>query len=434
MAQKQNNPVLVVTNPLHYAYYSLSHNLPAIGSFSGLVADSGSELGFAGNIRLYDVPNNVDALIEAHISDDGHNSQYITWKPPIKPHSILGNLAKLAHDLERKSVIRSLLPKELFPPFKIVAPEDLNNLEFEMITQELKAESLVVQIDFSTGGKGTFFVANKSQLDALKLQLKAAQQSIVISKRINGTSRGLQVLAAKEQVSSTAWWHQDLLNIHGVYNHKAQSASRYCGAVLENIPDKYQHKISNLITQVGSKMLEQGYFGVFGIDIVVDEESGQVYLIEVNPRFTAVSHLYASAMRATGYRTDFLTCHVKGLVGTVDPEILELSVMRSLPGSYYYLKIQNTLNQDVKLNPDCRLGIYDEKGTYQKFGFGIDALGSDQQIVVIPEVSHSHVIVPGRRAFSLIGRGNPLTANNQLSDKIVSRINQLQAQFLETIG
>jgi len=49
---------------------------------------------------------------------------------------------------------------------------------------------------------------------------------------------------------------------------------------------------------VGPALIAQGYRGIFGMDIVIEDDTDKVYLIEINPRVTAVSHVYATAMHA----------------------------------------------------------------------------------------------------------------------------------------
>ena len=422
-----NKPVVAVTNPLQFAYLRQQRPLNVIASRHGLMADYASELGFTDEVQLYEVANTPQALVEA---DATPGAAYISWKPVPVAKPVLGNAYNTTHQLEQKTLIRQLLPAELFPAFVTIPTEQVAAMEFNHLAQLLDDNNLVVQIDDSTGGKGTFLVDNAVQLEALLPQLLAAAQPLAVSRRIKGVSRGLQCMIYDGRVLGLPWWHKDLVGLAEVCKLDDPAATHYCGAVLENIPAEFQTTVQRLIERVGKFLIESGYYGIFGLDIVVDEATGQIYLIEINPRFTAVSHLYATAMRAVGYETDFLTAHVQGLLDGPDKATADqLTVARPLPAEFYYFKLQNLSNSPVRLKDDCRLGVYSSEGRYLRFGWGIDALRQASEMVVIPEFARSLQRSSGDRVFSVIGRGDPLQTG-RLSSEMTVRLEQLRQQFL----
>lgn len=426
-----SNPVLVVTNPLHYTYFRQQHPIATIGSVKGLVAENASALGMDAGLKLYDAANTVEALAEAHHEDGNWDVSYIAWKPVSSPYNFLGNSYELAQQLEKKAQIRAIFPDGLFPEYKIIPPEEVSGLTYGELARQLDSDRVVLQIDFSTGGKGTFFVDNAEQLEGVRSRLADSRQDIVASRRIAGRSYGLQGFIGGGSVFSLPWWHQDLVGVEGICNPAIPEATKYCGAVLENVPETYKGQVEGLMSEVGNRLQSLGYYGIFGVDIVVDTADEKVHLIEVNPRVTAVSHLYATAMRPAGYATDFLTVWAEGLLDMVSWSQFSSQMERrySLPADYFYFKTQNMSAGSAVLADVCRLGVYGRDNTYLRFGFGIDALHDADELIVIPEASHGLSRKPGERTFSLIGQGNPLAAG-RLDPDFADRLEDLHKRFI----
>jgi len=385
-----------------------------------------AELGFGPELTLYPVPNTVDALIQAHESAQP-GAAYMAWKASSLPYAFLGNNYEMAHHLERKSAIRQQLPAELFPAFCIVPVRDVPKTPYQTLCEAVGSKNLVCQVDYSTGGKGTYFVSDAVSFEAVRESLIASDQDIVVSKQVLGESRAIQCVIANSGVYRMGWWHSDLVAIPGVYNSNVANATKYCGAVLQNIPADSLLPVEALVEQVGAVLQDAGYHGVFGMDVVVEAGTGKIFLIEINPRFTAVSHLYATAMHAAGYQSDFITTTVLESIGQEDEYVKEYSTRKPLPATYYYLKLQNTHEQPVMLDASCRLGVYEE-AEYKRFGFGVDALRGEPEVVVIPEGDMNSAYAPGSRLFSVIGTGEALQGN-RLVPKTQLMIDSLKRHF-----
>lgn len=412
MQSVQPSACLVVTNPLHYLYVQRELGLPFIGSVRNtLLREYGAPLGFNHPEAMYDVPNTLHELIAA---DKGRFDNYIAWKA-VKDAPLLGIAYELAHQLEQKACLRRLLPAVLFPKFTILRRGDIQRATYQNLASELGSDGLVVQVSYSTGGKGTYFIENENDFEKTRQILASCNDEIVISRRVNGVSYGVQCFIGKGGVIFPDWWHRDIVNVPDVCNLNVPDATRYCGAVLENVPDKYKKQLAVLLHQIGDELAARDYKGIFGVDLVLDEEEGKIYVIEINPRFTAVSHVYATAMRAHGYATDFMTASVREMIGDNNYDFGNKNEYTSLANPYYYLKLQNMQDHPVMISEQCRLGVY--KGEqFVRFGVGVGDVGNQNEIVVIPEGDTRSSYAPGERTVSVIGVGNPFTAGSLRSD------------------
>lgn len=429
MLDSLNQPTLLVTNPLHYIYLSREFSLPAIGStHNSLLVNNAGALGFGENLTLLDTKNSLEDLALRWESINPNTSQYYAWKPVNLPLPFLSNSYAVASPLEDKATIRTILPAQLFPKYIVVPPEEAASLSYQGLQQKLNCSCFVVQLAHSTGGKGTFFIRTSEEFDVLRDRLLQSGQPLVCSELITGTSRALQYCLLGDQLLAVDWWHQDLVAIEGICNLAAPHATRYCGAIVENIPEAYKAQVEQLSQEVAKALTVAGYQGVFGIDVVVDEIAQKVYLIEVNPRFTAVSHLYASLMRAVGYPQDFMTLAILWSLGkSSSQQAGGFDVRLRLPSPYYYLKVQNLGMSEAMFGP-VKLGIYAKDGKYSRFGFDIEDLDRGDEIIVIPEGNIQTPYQPGDRIFSIIGRGN-IVENGTLTIDTRRLVSTLLDQF-----
>lgn len=422
-----HSPVFAASNPLHFAYYNSAHpGVPTIGSRSGLLQDYAEQLGFVHDVQLYKVANTPQALVEADARSD---RAYVAWRPVDTSLKVLGNNYQLTHALESKVRIRQTLPAQLFSTFVVLPPAELQNLQYSTLKSRLGTDIFVLQIDISTGGTGTYIVTDEHDFKEVLPELLASGQPIVASKFITGTSRGVQAIMVNGKVRINPWWHKDLVGLPDICD-MTQPGSRYCGAVLQNIPEFYRTAIKELVAEIEESLAKTGYEGIFGLDIIADDTTGKVTLIELNARFTAVSNLYATAMRAVGYGTDFMTVHVANLLANETAEQLPEKLDVLLPNDYFYFKLQNKTQNSVVLSDVAQLGVYDSHDEYVRFGWGIDALREGTDLVVIPQTAHQIVRKPGDRTFSIIGVGDP-NEGVAVDSAIKDRIAALNHKFLK---
>lgn len=438
MSLQRNDPVLIVTNPLHYTYfYKEGGAMPAIGSSnSTLTKKYWHELCGEADIQLFPVKNEPGPIADAHAAQATAPASYIMWKAVDVPYEILGVSFALRDTLERKANIRSVVEATLFPPFAILDQQAFAHLTYDSVTTMVNSPAVVLQVDFSTGGKGTYFIQSETDFKAAYDSVEQANQTqrIVVSKLIDGESFAVQCFVSDGAVHHMNWWHRDLVGLEGVCNSdlprsvsQAKSPTRYAGAVLQNIPTKYLEQVKSLAQKVGATLIAQGYLGIFGMDIVVEQGTDKVYLIEVNPRVTAVSHVYATAMHAVDCGTDFLTEGVKQLIGKPQTPLKNMDAQ--LPTPYFYLKLQNVYSGPVMLR-DCQLGVY-QNSAYKRFGFGVAELTAPDEVVVIPEGDTTRPYEPGARIFSIVGTGDPIGTNGELTSAARELLDSLRDTFMQ---
>lgn len=180
---------------------------------------------------------------------------------------------KLADEIESKISQITWLGKlaKYLPPHKVDLCQNIN----------WGGEKFILQFNHSHTGAGTFLINSKKQLAELKN--KFPNREVRTMKFINGP-----VLTNNNVV----WGEKTLI---GNVNYQITGLSPFTDnkfttigndwslppKILNNNQIKQYEKIAQ---DIGTKMAKNGWKGLFGIDMIMDEKSGQLYLLEINAR------------------------------------------------------------------------------------------------------------------------------------------------------
>ena len=180
---------------------------------------------------------------------------------------------KLADEIESKiSQIKWLgkLTKYL-PPHKVGLCQNIN----------WGGEKFILQFNHSHTGTGTFLINSKKQL--VELKNKFPNREVRTMKFINGP-----VLTNNNVV----WGEKTLI---GNINYQITGLSPFTDNKFTTIGNdwalpirllnrKQAQSYKKIIINIGTKMAKDGWKGLFGVDMIMDEKSGQLYLLEINAR------------------------------------------------------------------------------------------------------------------------------------------------------
>ena len=146
-------------------------------------------------------------------------------------------------------------------------------------------EQLVVQTAYGDSGKTTFFIA--SEADYLKVAKKIEREDIVkLMRRVNCTGTAIEACA-------TRWGTfvgpllTELIGIQSLTPYPGGWCGNelYDAAFSESVRQQVQRKTEAL----GNALYQRGYRGYFEVDYLIDLDTGEVYLGELNARITGIS-------------------------------------------------------------------------------------------------------------------------------------------------
>ncbi len=200
-----------------------------------------------------------NTLIEGECKKNG-------WK-------LLNPNAKLADKIEGKISQIYWLGKlvKYLPPHRVDVCE---NVKWE-------GKPFILQFSHAHTGSGTMFINSEKKLN--ELATKFPRREVRITKFINGPVF----------TNNNVVWGNKILT--GNINYQITGLSPFTDNEFATIGNDWSlpHEILNskqikdykkIATEIGKKLCKDGWKGLFGVDIIVDAKTGQLYLLEINAR------------------------------------------------------------------------------------------------------------------------------------------------------
>jgi hypothetical protein len=147
-------------------------------------------------------------------------------------------------------------------------------------------DELVVQTPYGDSGKTTFFIS--SEADWRKHSADIVGQEIKVMRRIN--NRPVAVEAVLTRCGTIVGpFMSELIG----YKKLTPSQGGWCGNEMypEVLNHENRHTATQLVRRLGDRLADEGYRGFFEVDVLVDTDTGEVYLGELNPRISGASSI-----------------------------------------------------------------------------------------------------------------------------------------------
>jgi hypothetical protein len=147
-------------------------------------------------------------------------------------------------------------------------------------------DELVVQTPYGDSGKTTFFIS--SEADWKKHSSDIVGEEIKVMRRIN--NRPVAVEAVLTRCGTVVGpFMSELIG----YKRLTPSRGGWCGNEMfpEVLTGESRRTATQLVRRLGGRLAEEGYRGFFEVDVLVDTDSGEVYLGELNPRISGASSI-----------------------------------------------------------------------------------------------------------------------------------------------
>ncbi|GAT72958.1 biotin carboxylase [Microbacterium hydrocarbonoxydans] len=143
---------------------------------------------------------------------------------------------------------------------------------------------LVIQTAYGDSGKTTFFVTDESGYDRIADDLRGVE--VKIMKRIN--NRPIAVEAVLTRHGTIVGPFMTEITGHGALTpyRGGWSGNEMFPGVLET---DARHRATQLVRRLGDRLGQEGYRGFFEVDVLLDTDTGEVYLGELNPRISGAS-------------------------------------------------------------------------------------------------------------------------------------------------
>jgi hypothetical protein len=143
---------------------------------------------------------------------------------------------------------------------------------------------LVIQTPYGDSGKTTFFISGEADWQRHRADIQ--DQDVKVMKRINHRPVAVEAVLTRRGTvvgpfMSELTGHAQLTPYRG----------GWCGNEMypEVITGEQRARAAALIRALGGRLGAEGYRGFFEVDVLVDTDTGEVYLGELNPRISGAS-------------------------------------------------------------------------------------------------------------------------------------------------
>ncbi|MGH3318549.1 MAG: biotin carboxylase [Nocardioidaceae bacterium] len=145
---------------------------------------------------------------------------------------------------------------------------------------------LVVQLPYGDSGKTTFFI--KSEDDWREHEDDIVGQDLKVMKRINHKAAAVEAVLTRHGTIVGPF----MTDLTG-YPELTPYRGGWCGNDLypEALADHHRARAIEHVRRLGDRLGKEGYRGFFEVDVLVDLDTDEVYLGELNPRISGASSI-----------------------------------------------------------------------------------------------------------------------------------------------
>lgn len=145
---------------------------------------------------------------------------------------------------------------------------------------------LVVQTPYGDSGKTTFFIASEADWDRDAENM--VDEELKIMKRINNRAVAVEAVNTRHGTVVGPF----MTDLTG-YPELTPYRGGWCGNDLfpEALSEEHRATAIGHVQRLGNRLRQEGYKGFFEVDVLVDLDSEEVYLGELNPRISGASSI-----------------------------------------------------------------------------------------------------------------------------------------------
>ena len=201
--------------------------------------------------------------------------------------------ARLRTFMDNKINTNRVAEKAGVPPVPYVLSRVKNHDHLLKVARKL-GDDLVVQTPFGDSGHTTFFVANKQDYSKYAAEIEA-EKECKIMKRINCRGAAMEACVTRHG-TIVAPLMTELVGFKELTPYKGG----WCGNEIyaDAFTPEIRRKARRYAQRFGDQLRKEGYSGYFELDFLIDTDSGEIYLGELNPRITGASSITNHAVFA----------------------------------------------------------------------------------------------------------------------------------------
>ena len=279
---------------------------------------------------------------------------------------------------------------------------------------------LVVQLPHDDSGKTTFFISTAADFSQHAEEIAAAPE-VKVMRRLRCRPATLEACITRHgtlvgPLLSELTGCPDLTPYGG----------GWCGNELawDAFSPEIRRQAQRAALAIGSVLRREGYRGCFGLDFLLDQDSGALYLGELNPRLTGATPVTSQAALARGL-APLVLYHLAEWLGTewsgdVDDYNSAWLDARG-PDGWGQLILHHLGSSPAVVTAAPRSGIWrlhpDGTASFARPGWSQAAPADESEALFLRTVDAGRVCHPTACCGRLATRGRVLTADGQLTPR-----------------
>ena len=340
--------------------------------------------------------------------------------------------AKMRNFMDNKVNTNRIAEKAGVPCVPYVLSKVKSYKHLAEVSKKKLGTDLVIQTPFGDSGHTTFFISNEKEWEQYADEI-VAEKEVKIMKRIN--CRGSAIEACVTQHGTiVAPLMTELVGFKELTPYKGG----WCGNEIyaDAFTPAIRRKARKYTQQFGDQLRKEGYKGYFELDFLIDQDNGQLYLGELNPRITGASSITNHAVFALSDMPLFLF-HMMEWMN--QPYQLSVSAINNRwfkaenIDSWGQLVIKYT-EKDVRIITQApRSGIYvmnsDGNIRFSRMDTHRRAVETESEAFFLRISRANDYFYEGADMGILVMRGRLMTDDFKLKPRAVSWINAIKALY-----
>ncbi|WP_218944090.1 biotin carboxylase [Marinobacter changyiensis] len=300
------------------------------------------------------------------------------------------------------------------------------------VSEPLGTNDLVIQSAYGDSGHTTFFVSSEDEYYKYAEEIEA-EPEVKIMKRIN--CRGSAIEACTTRCGTVVGpLMTELVGFKALTPYKGGWCGNemFAGAFSQEVRDRARE----YTFKYGEALREEGYRGYFELDFLIDSDSNEVYLGELNPRVTGASSLTNVAAFAHSDVPLFLFHLLEFSGEDFDFDIEELNERWSHPDSidsWSQLVIKHTDESIDLLTEAPQSGVWrmadDGSIRFDHYSYHPHAAESEQEAFFMRISGKGDFRYEGADLGILITKGRLMDDDFQLTARAQAWIDGIRGQF-----
>ncbi len=299
------------------------------------------------------------------------------------------------------------------------------------VSSELGAD-LVLQTAFGDSGHTTFFIDDETSFDKHADEI-IGEGEVKIMKRVNVRGSAIEACTTKRG-TIVGPLMTELVGFKELTPYKGG----WCGNEIfaDSFTQEIRDKAREYTFSFGEVLREEGYRGYFELDFLIDQDNGEIYLGELNPRVTGASSMTNHAAFAHADAPLFLFHLLEMSDVNFDFDVEELNARWAAPeniDSWSQLVIKHT-DESVDFitrAPDSGIWHLKENGDveYSRFDYHRRAVESENEAFYLRISNKGDYRYEGADLGILITRGRLMTEDFELNERAHAWIRGIKKHF-----